>query len=692
MFSWHAIPFVRLLVPFILGIFISLYCPVGFVLPIVLLFFSLALYLLYTSSRSSNHLFREQKYVGVLITMVMLCLGYLRTHGYDEQAQPKHFTTFSKSKFLEIVVDDGVTEKNKFYRCYAKVIGVVDSNRKFMRAQGSLLFYLKKGQGIIKPAIGSHFWVNSKYIAVKPPSNPEEFDYKRYLSSHNISSQLFADSSSHRISKIYTVSIFQYANKWRNHVLKIIKTNIQSAKEAGVAEALLMGYKDDLDPDITSAFMRTGTLHVLAVSGMHAGIIYLVLALFTAPLRKFKGGKLLQVIILLLGIWFYAFMTGLSSSVLRASIMFSFISIGKLLRYQVNIYNNIYASAFLLLAYNPKFIIDIGFQLSYLAVLGIVFIQPLIQNWYKPRFWIDKYLWGLISVSLAAQLLTFPIGIFYFHQFPNYFILSNLLIIPITSLILIGLIILVVLSFIPSIAIIFGSIILYLLQFSNWLVTQIDRLPYSYVGGLYIDTMQMLAIYLIIILILMFHINRYKSVLLYLPLIVILFYSNILYEKYIHDSQRIIVVHHIKSHNVYSFIDGTTVYLFSDSVFLNNEAGIKFFLEPFYWKQGITRIKKCNLKNSVKASPVFYDKNVGFQFYDRFLTIDKILKENVHKNGILIVNRYHKGLVANMTIPPKLSKYGASISFFDKRNFERDYFKKFASSYKSAEHFILLSF
>jgi competence protein ComEC len=690
MFSWHAIPFIRLLVPFVLGVFVALYLPLNSLILYFVLIFCLLLYFRFNLKRNSAQLFKDQVYIGIIISLLFFLLGYLRTFCHNEQTQPNYFAGKIAPRYLELVVDDGIIEKAKFYRCYAKVIGVLDSSKHYTSSQGSILFYLRKGQEISKPEVGNHYLVNSKYTEIPSPANPEEFDYKRYLSYRNIYCQLFADSSNCVKSNITTTSIYRSACHLRDNTLTILKKNIHGVQALGVAEALLMGYKDDLDPDITSAFMRTGTLHVLAVSGMHAGIIYLILAFLTKPLSRSKWGKYLQVALLLVGIWLYAFMTGLSSSVLRASVMFSFIAIGKLYRHHVNVYNNIYASAFLLLIFNPRFIVDVGFQLSYLAVLGIIFIQPMVQKWYQPRFWLDKYIWSLVSVSVAAQLLTFPISLFYFHQFPNYFILSNLLIIPITSIILVGLILLVTVGSLPVLASFIGVLLNYLLEFNNWLVLSIDKLPYSFINGLNLNILPMLLLYVIICLVIITYIHRVKWAVKALLASVLVFFCIRFVEQYYQHKQKIIVVHQIKGHDVYSCIDGKTAYLLSDSNFLSNESSIKFFIEPFYWKQGITKIQKYDLNKSFVSTNIIYDKNVGFQFFDKFLTIDKILKENVQNNGILILKKYQKDNFKNLKQPPKYIKYGANTTFFEKRRFENAYFKRFGVSLKYSEYYILI--
>ncbi len=692
MFSWHAIPFVRILVPFIAGIFAALYCPFGSLLPIIILLICGSFFLYFSRTRRINTRYQSDIFIGVFILIIIICFGYLRTYWFNEKRQANYFADVLHPKIIQIDIEDAIVEKEKFFKCYASVKEVVDSLGKKSKVQGTILLYLKKSMDFKRPQIGDRFLIVAKLRPIQSPANPEEFNYQQYLSYHNIYYQVFTDSSSRIGLSGHKNSIYRIAAELRDQSLKVLQKYLNSPQELGVAEALLMGYKDDLDPEITAAFMRTGTLHVLAVSGMHAGIIYLILAFLTAPLTKRKYGKVFQVILLLFGIWLYAFMTGLSSSVLRASVMFSFITIGKLLKYHVNIYNIIYSSAFILLLYDPHFLVDVGFQLSYLAVLGIVFIQPMISKWYTPRFWLSKYVWGLISVSLAAQLLTFPIGIFYFHQFPNYFILSNLLIIPITSLALIGLIALLVFQMLPFLAILLGKALLYLIQFNNWLVKGIDQLPYSYINGLHFDIVQMLMMYGLLFLFLAFCIHKNKAIVLSFLGVSIGFglYLNSLQYKF--SQQKVLLVHEIKGHDVYTCIDGFSAHIIADSSFLMNESKIKFYLEPFLWSHGIKKIFKHDLDESFVVTNLFYMKNSGFQFFDRFLTIDKILKGNVQKNGILVLKNSENNVFENFLKPPKFIKFGANTSFYQMAKFRKAYFKQFKSELKENRYYILISF
>ena len=192
-----------------------------------------------------------------------------------------------------------------------------------------------------------------------------------------------------------------------------------------VASTLILGYKADLSNDVLQAYSKTGTIHVLSVSGAHVAILLILLSFGFSFLDRFKYGRLIKAILIILIIWYYSLLTGFSPAVCRAAVMISMVIIGKTYSRHISILNILAISAFFLLLYDPLFITDVGFQLSYLTVLGLIVLQPIVYKWvHLENKWADK-LWALCSVSIAAQVITFPLSIYYFHQFPVYFLISN---------------------------------------------------------------------------------------------------------------------------------------------------------------------------------------------------------------------------------------------------------------------------
>ncbi len=206
--------------------------------------------------------------------------------------------------------------------------------------------------------------------------------------------------------------------------------------ESSIAAALLLGQQQDIRKDVKQDYQMAGAVHVLAVSGLHVGFVALFINFFTGRLPKTRRNRFIGLMATLLGLWCFAFITGLTPSVVRAATMFSFIAGGINIRRITNIYNTLFVSAFLILLFKPSFLFDVGFQLSYTAVFSIVWLQPMFSKVWLPKYKILKYLWDLITVSVAAQIGTLPLLLYYFHQFPGLFIVTNILVIPLLTIVM----------------------------------------------------------------------------------------------------------------------------------------------------------------------------------------------------------------------------------------------------------------
>ena len=220
-----------------------------------------------------------------------------------------------------------------------------------------------------------------------------------------------------------------------------------SEDELAIINALLLGQRQDISKELTANYSKAGAIHILAVSGLHVGVILWMFSFVLKPLERYKRGKGIKLALVLLFLWFFALLAGMSASVTRAVTMFSAIAIGQFFNKRNAIEQSLIFSMFLLLLLKPLFLFDVGFQLSYLAVFGIIWVQPVFYQLWKPKYYIIVKGWQLFTVSLAAQIGVLPLSLFYFHQFPGLFFVSNLLIIPFLGIILSTGIIVLVLSY-----------------------------------------------------------------------------------------------------------------------------------------------------------------------------------------------------------------------------------------------------
>ncbi len=353
--------------------------------------------------------------------------------------------------------------------------------------------------------------IPAKYSAIDPPFNPAEFNYKKYLANQNIYHQTFLYPKQYVLLNHNAGNpIIAYSLRLRQRLVEKLKLNMRDTSAIAVASTLILGYKADLSNEVLQAYSKTGTIHILSVSGGHVAIIYILLNLVFGFLGRYKYGKVFKALLIITLIWYYSMLTGFSPAVCRAAVMISLIIIGRAYSRYINTLNILAISAFFLLLYNPLFITDVGFQLSYLAVAGLIIFQPLVYKWltFKNK-WADK-LWAACSVSIAAQVITFPLSAFYFHQFPVYFLVSNLfIIIPAEVILCVGMIYLV-LPQIPFVSVSLGWILEKSIVIMNKVLVIIEHVPFASIGKIWLTTFEYLLAYLIIICLFYFLFDRKK--------------------------------------------------------------------------------------------------------------------------------------------------------------------------------------
>lgn len=383
-----------------------------------------------------------------------------------------------------------------------------------IKAAGRVLLYFNKSE-CPEQLAGVDILLNSPIQFIQNKSNPGGFDFQHYAALKGIYHQALVSRGSFiSLGFKHSINSVEILSRIRKNILSVIRQNITGTEEKALAEALLIGYREDLDRSLTQAYSNTGVIHVIAISGLHLGVIYWLLSVAFRPLRG-KNTRWLGVVLTLSGLWLFSLLCGASPSVIRSAVMFSFICLGDLTNRKMSIYNSLAASAFFLLCLEPSWLWDIGFQLSYLAVLSmVIFMNPIYQSLELLNPFLDK-LWKMLSGTLAAQILTTPICIYYFHQFPLVFPLTNLVAIPLSTVILIGEIALVLFSGWTSAASLTGKMISSLIEIMNQFISYMSHLPFAIWKGLVISVPQLLLCYLIISLITFFFFSGNKKCLVF---------------------------------------------------------------------------------------------------------------------------------------------------------------------------------
>lgn len=609
MIRWIPYAFVRVVIFFMAGICLGIYFPdvlslfaAHLLFSILILIYVIGAILIYRGKILDDY--REIKSsIGFVGLATIFLAGYLNLVLHTESRREDHLIHQQQTPdFYKVIITNATAEKANSWKAEA-AIQAVRTEGSWKECRAKIILYFQKKDFPIPYKYGDVFLIKGSPQLVKPPANPEEFDYKRFLSFKNIHHQHFLHKTDvHWIENDPPNKVMAYAFICRSWAENVLKKYISGIREQGVIIALVLGVTDGLDNELLNAYAATGAMHVLAVSGLHVGIIYWLLLLIFKPLNKTTTGKWMLAFVSIFVLWSYAFITGLSPSVLRAVTMFSFVALARPAQFKTNIYNTLAASAFVILWYQPFLIMSVGFQLSYMAVLGIVYLHPPLYRTWEPDSYLVNKVWEITSMSLAAQLATFALGLLYFHQFPNYFIFSNLLVIPGSTLILILGLALLAFNFVPFIAVIFGHVITWLIKAMNLIVFYVEALPYSLVENIYIDTFQCwLLLFLISGLILLV---KYKQLnyLIASACFVVLFSVS----QWIHFESQVmkqrLTIYQVRGHQAIDLIDRGHVYFFMDSALLADHQNIRFHIKPNRLQCGVSEVSNGEVAGLLKKN------------------------------------------------------------------------------------------
>jgi competence protein ComEC len=543
--------------------------------------------------------------LGILGCTLLIMSGYLlalvHTRSFDED----YFTKINHTHY-EVIVNGLVEEKANSWKAIAEVQGVSE-NSKTTKASGEVLLYFDKDD-FQKPKYGDVFFVKGPAQAVESPKNPEEFDYKRYLSFQGIYHQQFVrDTNAVFINHTVPNRFIDFTYKLNAYCDSLLTTHIGSRKEYAVANAMILGLRDDLDNDLMQAYSAAGAIHVLSVSGLHVGIIMSVLAIVFGFLKR-RGGayRWLYVGLILSILWFYALLTGLSAPVLRSTLMFSMFLIGETFDLENESYNVVAFSAFCLLLYNPFLCLNVGFQLSYLAVFGMIYFQPMlnplikIDKDYNWLYWSADRFWKITTVAVAAQIATLPITIYYFHQFPNYFLLANPFVIVLSTFVLIGgLGFLVFASFLELVGLVewAGVALKWLIFALNQTVTFTEGLAGAITHFLHLTTTEVWLFYALIgcLCLLKEKLSfRYVSLVI---LLIVCWLCFMIYQNNQRNAQELLVIHSIPKHTAINIIKGREATLLCDVQLTTDRKNMAFRLTNFWASRGIIDTNKVAFAN-----------------------------------------------------------------------------------------------
>jgi competence protein ComEC len=487
---WKKAPFLRIVAALIPGIVLQWYVQLHPLLLCAMLGVSIVAIIVFFLLSSYHH-YRFAWLQGLIITLALTCTGALLAWHKDVRHNSNWFgNEYKNGDALSVILRESPVEKTKSVKAIATVSHSCQHKRP-LPVTGSIIIYFKKDNSLSSLAYGTQLIFKKPLQEIRNSGNPGSFDYKRYSLFNGITHQVYLSPGEFFVIPVkkenWLTSFIIRSRKW---VLYTLRENINDSTSLGLAEALLIGYKDDLDKTLVQSYTNTGVVHVIAISGLHLGLIYWLLALPFRSLKRKSKWKWLPPLVIITGLWLFSLLAGAQPSVLRSALMFSCIVMGESLSRKTSVFNALAASAFILLCINPYWLWDAGFQLSYSAVLSIIIFNRVIYNWFYFRNKLVDLIWQLNAVTLAAQILTLPVCLYHFHQFPIYFLFANLVAVPLSSLILIGEIALCVFSIVPVLAAWIGKIMECCIRIMNTYIEIIEKLPGAVWDGLEINELQ----------------------------------------------------------------------------------------------------------------------------------------------------------------------------------------------------------
>jgi competence protein ComEC len=403
----------------------------------------------------------------------------------------------SPKKYLLIQILNDPVQKKTSYKCMARVKCFVTKETFFYQNE-KVLIYIKNDR--LSDKLRDNSWIITDKI-LQPIENFKsiDFDYKKFCRLRHIYSQLYLKNNEFSIvSQSETSSALSVLGSLRKKILAIIRRYVGSKSEISLLEALMVGFTDDLDPVLLKSYADTGVIHIIAISGLHLALICQFLQIVLLQNGQSKTSRWIKLFVTITCLWGYSLLSGASPSVIRAAGMFSLTLFAKNIFREPTLYNILAASAFLLICYDPYWIFDTGFQLSYAAVLSLGLFSKTIRDFLSLQNKFLRTIWNATSVSIAAQILTTPISLYYFHRFPTYFLVANLLAVPLSSLILAGGILLCICSAVHPAAEIIGWLLEILIKTLNAFIDHLSSLPGAVVSNLGISLFSVILLYLII--------------------------------------------------------------------------------------------------------------------------------------------------------------------------------------------------
>lgn len=549
---WYGIPFLRILPPFTAGIlagsgFADNFSHWGILL--ILLF----LVLLLLEIIQTDEWILRSRIQGLLLYILLFVAGSFAWA--DTFRAKKQTIDPSTTSQYTAVVKEPFSGKQKWRKTFLRLYSKQDNGLTVPVEADILAFFDSSHLRYLTQ--GSRIRFQKQLMNMEGGGNPGSFNWNQYWERKNIHYRVYFSATDRFESQGVLINTRStLLTRCRGWVIGHLQKNIPDTVSAGLAEALLIGHKEDLDKEMLRQYANTGLMHVIAISGMHLGLIYVVTMALLRLLPLPRKGDFIRLLVVQALLWSFSVLTGAGPSILRSAVMYSLMAFALLFNKKNIAINSLFGSAFLLLIIAPGWIFDPGFQLSYSAVLSILLFYRPIQKGFSFRWKIMQWGWELIAVTLAAQILTTPISIYHFHQFPTYFLIANMLVVPLSSILLLGELLLCALFFSPFLAKTWGTVLHYLIKMMNSGIGIISSWPGAVWQPLQIDLSQVLLLYFLIFSIAYAIAFRKKHGLLIAATAIILCFKVRMHHFHIACNQKKIIIYDAGKSSTIDIIQG----------------------------------------------------------------------------------------------------------------------------------------
>jgi len=543
---------------------------------------------------------------GIGLFLVVGSSGYVICVMHSPLVSTNYYRTHEKKyAYVLVRINAELEEKEKTFKATVDVKQLVQQKAN-LPTIGEAIIYFQKTDKLRNLHTGDYILLKNKFADLKSSGNPGAFDYAKYCRRNNVYQSAYVRVSEWRKTTLHTEDLASYFEKLNKKTRAILQTHIRDTISASIAEALLIGYRKNIDKDIWQSYSNTGIVHIIAISGMHMSMIYMSIRYLLLLLPFFKKRKNMALLFAIILMWCFAILTGVPPSVNRAAVMFTFLGVGEMINKKMPVYNNLAASAFALLCCNPSWLWDVGFQLSYLAVLSLViFYKPIVDKIVVTNKILNA-IWEMIAITIAAQILTFPFCIYYFHQFPLLFILTNLVAVPATTIILYAEILLVAFHWIPPLAHWIGYAISISIQGLNQFVFFIGHIPYAVWAGISITERQLLVLVIFIVCISVWLFYKRIMYFMYAVCCILFFMFSVDYAFIKSFQKHRMIVYQMPKLKSIEFNYGVQYYSTDEKEILSNPKNSNYVLTPSRRENHVTKMDSSIVEVAKKHTIELY--------------------------------------------------------------------------------------